>query len=77
MNLKVVSPKGGVDVDGTYVVGTFEGRYFPNMNLELSLPASSRRRVSHWLVNGTRKAEGAPSLRLLVDSDLTIEPVLR
>ena len=77
VNLKVISPKGGVDVDGTYVVGTFEGRYFPNMNLELSLPASSRRRVSHWLVNGTRKAEGAPSLRLLVDSDLTIEPVLR
>ena len=55
VNLRVIAPVGGVDVDGHHVVDTFEGRYFPNMTLKLSLPASTEQR--HFALGCQRYAQ--------------------
>jgi hypothetical protein len=73
--LRVIAPPGGVLVDGSGVGGTFDGRYFPDMVLDLSVPA--KQPISHWLVNGERQMDGAQTVRLRVTEDLIVEPVLR
>ncbi len=73
--LRVIAPPGGVLVDGSGVGGTFDGRYFPDMVLDLSVPANQP--ISHWLVNGERQMDGAQTVRLRVTEDLIVEPVLR
>ena len=73
--LRVIAPPGGVLVDGSGVGGTFDGRYFPDMMLDLSVPANQP--VSHWMVNGERQENAAQTIRLRVSEDLVIEPVLR
>ena len=75
--LRLAAPAGGVLVDGSLVEGSFEGRYFPGTTLELALPAATSRTVSHWDVDGTPRAEGARELRMRVDADVTVAPVLR
>lgn len=56
-----------------HVTGRFEGRYFPNMVVEMSLPDGTEDTVSQWVVNGQRVEGTGRRLQLRIESDLTIE----
>ena len=68
-----VPPAGGLLIDGVHVTGRFEGRYFPNMVVEMSLPDGTEDTVSQWVVNGQRVEGTGRRLQLRIESDLTIE----
>ena len=60
-------------VDGVLVTVPFEGRYFPNMVVEVSLPDGTEDTFSQWVVNGQRVEGTGRRLQLRIESDLTIE----
>ena len=69
----IVPPAGGLLVDGVLVTVPFEGRYFPNMVVEVSLPDGTEDTFSQWVVNGQRVEGAGRRLQLRIESDLTIE----
>ena len=69
----IVPPAGGLLIDGVHVTGRFEGRYFPNMVVEMSLPDGTEDTFSQWVVNGQRVEGTGRRLQLRIESDLTIE----
>ena len=66
-------PAGGVLIDGELVTETFNGRYFPGMVIDVSLPSSAEDGFSHWVVNGQRVDGNDPHLQIRLESDVTIE----
>ena len=54
-------------------MGRFEGRYFPNTVVEMSLPDGTEVTFSQWVVNGQRVEGTGRRLQLRIESDLTIE----
>ena len=71
---KIVVPAGGLFVNGFYVTQPFEGRYFPNMMLEVALPEAAGAAFSHWVVNGRTMENSERTLSIRVQTDLVIEP---
>ena len=76
VSLHLTAPFGGMLVNGSTVAGHFEGRYLPNTSVEVALPEATADSVSYWRVNGEQKGVGSRVLQLLVESDVTIEPIL-
>ena len=70
---KVVPPSGGVIVDDVLITEPFEGRYFQGKRLNVAMPDTTERPLSHWVVNGERVDGNDDRLQLQLQSDLTVE----
>ena len=69
----IVPPTGGLLVDGVLVTTPFEGRYFPNMLVEVSLPDGVEDALSRWVVNGRQVDSAGRRLQIRIEADLAIE----
>ena len=69
----IVPPASGLLVDGVLVTTSFEGRYFPNMLVEVSLPDGVEDALSRWVVNGRQVDSAGRRLQIRIEADLAIE----
>ena len=69
----ILAPAAGVLIDGVLVTERYEGRYFPEMLLDISLPESDPSARSHLIVNGQRVDGNGRHVQLHIEADVTIE----
>ncbi len=73
--VRIVGSGEPVTIDGHPVTPGWQGYYFPGMRVHLSVPDAERSRLASWRVNG-RDLSG-PTVDLVADQDLAIEPIWR
>jgi hypothetical protein len=71
VRVRFAGPAGDIELDGHRVQPGWEGYYFPEMDVRLSIPADRRAAFAGWRINGQERSE--TELVLPATEDLVVE----